>query len=154
METFETSLNPPLHPNCSAWKGNLDSSWRTPGSCEDPAIAEIESLVPRDWSTSKRKIQTCLACQANSTDSHPEPLQMSAPCPTLWHTVHTEFCGPFSTGGYLLVVIDAYSRFPEVNIVRSTSPAAIIPKLDQIFATHGIPWFWAATMVHHSQTMR
>ena len=37
------------------------------------------------------------------------------------------------------MVIDAYSRFLEVDIVRSTSAAAIIPKLDQIFATHGIP---------------
>ena len=87
----------------------------------------------------KRKIKTCLACQANSTDSHPEPLQMSALPPAPWHTVHTDFCGPFPTGEYLLVVIDAYSRFPEVDTVRSTSAAAIIPKLDRIFATHGIP---------------
>ena len=36
------------------------------------------------------------------------------------------------------MVIDTYSRFPEVGIVRSAS-AAIIHKLDLIFATHGIP---------------
>ena len=64
---------------------------------------------------------------------------MSALPPAPWHTVHIDFCGPFPTGEYLLVVIDAYSRFPEVDIVRSTSAAAIIPKLDRIFATHGIP---------------
>ena len=61
---------------------------------------------------------------------------MSTLPPTPWHTLHMDFCGPFQ---YLFVVIDAYSRFPEVDIVHSTSSSAIIPKLDWIFATHGIP---------------
>ena len=87
----------------------------------------------------KRTIETCLACQANSTDNRPDPLQMSPLPPAPWHTLHIDFCGPFPTGEYLLVVIDAYSRFPEVDIIRSTSATAIIPKLDRIFATHGIP---------------
>ena len=87
----------------------------------------------------KRTIETCLACQANSTGNRPDPLQMLPLPPAPWHTLHIDFCGPFPTGEYLLVVIDAYSRFPEVDIIRSTSATAIIPKLDWIFATHGIP---------------
>ena len=31
------------------------------------------------------------------------------------------------------------SKFPEVEIVKSTSAKACFPKLDRIFATHGIP---------------
>ena len=87
----------------------------------------------------KRMIQTCLACQTNSQDSCPAPLQMSQLPPTAWHTLHIDLCGPFPTGEYLLIVIDAYSRFPEVDIVRSTSAGTIMPRLDPIFATHGIP---------------
>ena len=64
---------------------------------------------------------------------------MSPLPPTPWHTFHMDICGPFPAGEYLFVVIDAYSRFPEVDIVHSTSASAIIPKLDRIFATHGIP---------------
>lgn len=45
----------------------------------------------------------------------------------------------FPLGEYLLVIIDAYSRFPEVEIVTSTSSQAVIPKMEQLFATHGIP---------------
>lgn len=56
-----------------------------------------------------------------------------------WDVVHTDFYGPLSTGEYLLVVIDRYSRFPEVEIVRSTKASTVIPKLDKIFAMHGIP---------------
>ena len=50
-----------------------------------------------------------------------------------------DFCGPFPTGEYLLVVIDAYSRFPEVDIISSTSAKVTVPKLERIFATHGVP---------------
>ena len=39
----------------------------------------------------------------------------------------------------LFVVIDEYSRYPEVEIVRSTSANIVIPKLDRILSTHGIP---------------
>ena len=64
---------------------------------------------------------------------------MSPLPPEPWHTVHTDFCGPFPAYEYLFVIIDAYSRFPEVDIVHSTSASAIIPRTDRIFSTHGIP---------------
>ena len=87
----------------------------------------------------KQLIDQCIPCQANGPDSRPEPLQMSPLPPEPWHTVNVDFCGPFPTGEYLLVVIDAYSRFPEVTVVQSTSAKATIPQLEKIFATHGIP---------------
>ena len=40
-------------------------------------------------------------------------------------------------GHYVLVVIDDYSRFPEVAIVHSTSVKAVLPKLNRAFATYG-----------------
>ena len=39
---------------------------------------------------------------------------------------------------YVLVVIDDFSIFPEVEIhVHSTSAKAVLPKLDRIFAAYG-----------------
>jgi transposase InsO family protein len=87
----------------------------------------------------KKMIGECLARQANGPDPHPDPLHMSPLPPEPWYTVHVDFCGPFPTGEYLLVVIDAYSRFPEVDIVSSTSAKSTISKLERIFAVHGIP---------------
>ena len=87
----------------------------------------------------KQAISKCMACQANGPEDRSHPLQMSPLLPEPWHTVHVDFCGPFPTGEYLFVVIDAYSCFPEVEIVHSTSAKATIPKLDRIFSTHGIP---------------
>ena len=56
-----------------------------------------------------------------------------------WQKIHTDFYGPLPSGEYLLVVIDRYSRYPEVEIVHSTKAVSVIPKLDKMFATHGIP---------------
>ena len=50
-----------------------------------------------------------------------------------------DFCGSFPSGEQLLVIVDDYSRFPEVEIVHSTSAQATIPELDATLARHGIP---------------
>ena len=88
----------------------------------------------------KDMIDSCLACQANGPENNPDPLQMSPLPPTPWHTVNMDFCGPFPMGEYLFVIIDAYSRFPEVEIVSSTSAATVIPKLNRVFSVHGMPY--------------
>ena len=80
----------------------------------------------------KRVVDTCITRQANGPENRPDPLQMSQLPPAPWHTLHMDFCGPFPSGEYLFVVIDAYSRFPQVDIVCYTSASAIIPKLDQM----------------------
>ncbi|XP_028416022.1 uncharacterized protein K02A2.6-like [Dendronephthya gigantea] len=87
----------------------------------------------------KTEIDDCIPCQATSQNVTPEPLQMTTLPTAPWSQVSTDFCGPFPSGDYLLVVIDDYSRYPEVEVLRSTSAEATIPKLDRIFATHGIP---------------
>ena len=53
-----------------------------------------------------------------------------------WYHVGIDFLGPIpNSQQYLLVVIEKYTKFPEVEIVHSTSAQAVIPKLDRIFAT-------------------
>ena len=85
------------------------------------------------------KVKSCLACLSITPDHPSEPLHMS-PLPSHpWFEVSLDFTGPFPSGEYLLVVIDSYSRFPEVEICHSTSASSIFPKLDAIFARHGIP---------------
>ncbi|GAB1600597.1 hypothetical protein Ahia01_000337700 [Argonauta hians] len=45
-----------------------------------------------------------------------------------------DFSGPFPSGEYILVVVDDYSRYPEIEIVSSTSVKSTLPKLHAIFA--------------------
>ena len=56
-----------------------------------------------------------------------------------WKEVAIDFAEPFPAGDYIMLVIDEYSRFPEVETLTSTSARAVIPKLDAIFARQGIP---------------
>lgn len=111
----------------------------TPRNCQTKHLLREKVWFPNIDKYVKESIDKCIACQANSPENKLDPLQMSPLPPTPWHTLHMDFCGPFPTGEHRFVVIYAYSRFPEVDIVHSTSASAIIPKLDRILATHGIP---------------
>ena len=87
----------------------------------------------------EKAVADCLPCQLSVPKSSREPLQMIPIPDGTWKEVAVDFTGPFAGGEYLLVVIDEYSRFPEVEIVYSTSANAVITKLDAIFARQGIP---------------
>ena len=83
-------------------------------------------------------VQKCIACQA--VGNNLEPMEITPTEDQPWTSVAIDFYGPVPrTGQYLLVVIDTYSKFPEIEIVNSTEAKICIPKLDKIFATHGIP---------------
>ena len=85
------------------------------------------------------KINSCLACQAVTKQPIREPLQMSRLPDEPWLEISADLCGPLPSGQHLLVVIDDYSRFPEVEVVHSTSADAVIPHLDNIISRHQIP---------------
>ena len=88
----------------------------------------------------KELIEKCSSCQAVGISKPVEPMQITPTENIPWYHVGIDFLGPIpNSQQYLLVVIDKYTKFPEVEIVHSTSAQAVIPKLDRIFATHGIP---------------
>lgn len=87
----------------------------------------------------EKRVVDCLACQATGPAMSPTPVQMSELPTHPWRLRHMDFCGPFPTGEMLFVVIDEYSRFPEVEIMRSTTAQAVNLSLAKIFATHGLP---------------
>ncbi|GFO01889.1 transposon ty3-g Gag-Pol polyprotein, partial [Plakobranchus ocellatus] len=85
-------------------------------------------------------LKGCLPCQASvNTPKQRDPLHMSPLPKRPWDELSVDFAGPFPTGEHLLIVIDDYSRFPEVEIVNSTSARSVTPKLNQIFARFGTP---------------
>ena len=114
---------------------------RHQGIVKTKRLIREKDWFPRIDKMVKDKVDNCLACQAvtPSKSSRIEPLQMT-PLPSgPWKMLAMDFLGPFPSGYFLLVVIDEYSRFPEVEIVKSTSAKSVIPKLDAIFARQGMP---------------
>ena len=110
-----------------------------PGITKTKALIREKIWFPDIDNLVKTTVDQCIPCQAISKQTSPEPLAMTNMPKGPWELVHLDFYGPLPSSEYLLVVVDRYSRFPEVEIVKSTKATTVIPKLDKIFATHGIP---------------
>lgn len=55
-----------------------------------------------------------------------------------WQWIHVDFAGPV-TGKMLLVVTDAHSKWPEVEIMHSSTSAKTIAVLREMFTRFSIP---------------
>eukprot|EP00794_Sanderia_malayensis_P020816 gene20816-biopygen15351 len=109
------------------------------GHAKAKSLIREKVWLPKIDEMVKTTIDSCLACQETGKPNPPKPAMMIKTSKHPWETVHTNYFGPLPSGEHLVVVIDDYSRFPEVEILKSTKASILIPKLDQIFAIHGIP---------------
>ena len=78
-------------------------------------------------------------CTESCQSTTYEALKMTPLPEAPWCELSTDFYGPLPSGEYLLVIIDDYSRFPVVELVRSTSANTVIPVLDKVLSTFGTP---------------
>ena len=56
-----------------------------------------------------------------------------------WIDLAVDLMRPLPSGEYVLVVVDYYSRYFEVDILTSVTSTKIIESLEKIFCTHGLP---------------
>jgi hypothetical protein len=87
----------------------------------------------------EKMVQSCSMCQSVCARPSSEPLKMSKLPEGAWEQVSCDFKGPLPNDDYLLVLIDDFSRFPVVNIVKSTNANTVIPVLDRIMSEMGVP---------------
>ena len=107
------------------------------GLVKTRSLLRSKVWFPRMDSLVDSVVKRCVPCQVATPKLSREPLQMT-PLPNgRWEQVSIDFCEV--AGHYVLVAIDDYSRFPEIEVVHSTSAKAVIPKLDRIFAAYGVP---------------
>ena len=87
----------------------------------------------------ERKCRECHSCQV-VTKHYSLPSVKSTRLPDKpWQDLALDLLGPMPTGEHLVVLTDYFSRWVEVDIVRSTLSKDIIKHLDAQFARHGIP---------------
>ena len=82
-------------------------------------------------------VKNCGKCQQNQKQPPEAPLPWEWPGQP-WSRLHVDYAGPFQ-GEIFLVLVDAYSKWLEVHVMKSTTSTATIEKLREIFATHGLP---------------
>ncbi|KAJ1160322.1 hypothetical protein NDU88_000824 [Pleurodeles waltl] len=67
----------------------------------------------------------------------PAPI-ITEPIPSsLWHRAKADL-GTLPDGSHVLVVIDDFSKYPEVKILDTTTAERVIPCFEKIMASHGI----------------
>lgn len=84
--------------------------------------------------------KTCHECQLVEKPSYPEPVSRKKMPDNPWQDLAADLLGPMPTGESLLVVVDYFSRFFEVVVMKSTTSTKIIEKFDDVFTTHGLPY--------------
>ncbi len=88
----------------------------------------------------ERYIRACKGCQLVAQPTPPEPVCSTELPPGKWQDLAVDLLGPMPTGESLLVVVDYYTRYYEVEITHSVTTKRIIELLDKMFAVHGLPY--------------
>ena len=57
----------------------------------------------------------------------------------VWQRIHADYCGPFIGNYYALIIIDSYSRWPEVYFTRTPNSDFTMQALRKTFSREGIP---------------
>jgi len=81
--------------------------------------------------------QACSQCNS-VRNSPPSVTHHWAPAEQAWQRIHLDFAGPMD-GQMFLIVVDAYSKWPEVFPLRTTTSATTITVLRNLFARQGLP---------------
>lgn len=84
-------------------------------------------------------VRACKECVLVSVPDPPEPLKTTKFPDEAWEAVALDFKGPLPSGEYLLVVIDYFSKYTIVEIMRSTTTVNLIAALRKMFSNFGPP---------------
>ncbi|XP_029053297.1 uncharacterized protein K02A2.6-like [Osmia bicornis bicornis] len=86
----------------------------------------------------KRLAKDCKNCNLVRADPPKIQAQTWPPAERVFQRIHINYAGPFR-GHYFFVLVDAYSKWPELFITNDLTSSTTIDKCRQVFATFGIP---------------
>ncbi|XP_064629303.1 uncharacterized protein K02A2.6-like [Lineus longissimus] len=83
--------------------------------------------------------KSCHGCQITGRPNPPEPIRSTQLPSEPWEDIAVEFLGPLPQGDMVLVVVDYYSRYYELEVMKTTTAEKTIRVMRNIFARHGLP---------------
>ena len=87
----------------------------------------------------ERHCKKCLRFQAVTPTTTMPPVKTTTMPTKPWRDLSVDLMGPLSTGESLLVTVEYYSRWIEVDFVANTTSGSIIKCLEKHSTQHGIP---------------
>jgi len=93
----------------------------------------IDSMV-------EQEVRKCIPYQATRPPTHPEPIKTNELPNGPWQFVEMDFQELYPNGEYIFIMIDRYSRWPEMKIFsKAPNSTTTIRAMKEIFANQGIP---------------
>lgn len=83
-------------------------------------------------------VSNCVQCQSVRPEEKKVITHHWATPSEPFERVHADFAGPIH-GQYLFILVDAYTKWPEVHVIPNITASTTIIKCREIFATFGIP---------------
>ena len=83
-------------------------------------------------------IRSCHCCQLVGSRPKPERIRSTKLPDRPWSDISVDQLD-IVDGEHLLVVVDYYSRWPEVVLMRNTDANSVIKGIEGVFRTHGLP---------------
>lgn len=87
----------------------------------------------------EKYVKKCAGCTMVSAPSPPEPLKRKELPSEPWKHLAIDYLGPLPSGHNLLVIIDYYSRYFEIEIMKKITADETIKRLRTVFARFGRP---------------
>lgn len=107
-----------------------------PGICRMKALARCYVFWPGIDSDIQTLVANCAPCQQAQKAPIKVPLSSWPTPPHPWFRVHADFAGPID-GRWYLIVIDSFSKWPEIFTLTSTTAENTIRVFREIIARHG-----------------
>ena len=109
-----------------------------PGSTRMKMLARSFVWWPKLDATIEDMVNSCVVCQSLRSDPPKAQVHPWTYPAHPWSRLHVDFAGPVD-GKVYFVLIDAYSKFPEIVKMKSTTAEATINVLREIFSRQGLP---------------
>lgn len=94
---------------------------------------------PRIDKDAETLVKSCKGCTLVGLPNPPTPMKRRELPEAPWVDIAIDLLGPLPSGDYLLVVVDYYSRYKEVKIMKTITSAVIIRLLKEMFSRLGFP---------------
>ncbi|XP_011859118.1 PREDICTED: uncharacterized protein K02A2.6-like [Vollenhovia emeryi] len=107
-----------------------------PGASRMQALARIQCFWPGINQQINSFVQRCGRCAINAKTPRKETLHPWPQPSRSWERLHIDFAGPMD-GDVFLVVVDAFSNWPEIVRMRCTTANKTVEVLEEIFARWG-----------------
>ena len=109
-----------------------------PGITKMKALARSYVWWPKIDVDIERMVSLCKVCQSMRSNPPSAPVHPWTFPSHPWSRLHVDFAGPVA-GRMYLVLVDAYSKYPEVVKMNATTSSATISVLREVFSRQGLP---------------